>query len=473
MVLPPHLAQASARAPRPSPPTTAQTVLSVQVSPYYQRGSTMPLAVSPASLASHFPHCTVPFRSMGGGCTRARSHDRSYGSSAPAPMSFGASMPTYSPCHLNIMGGGYSPTAWTSTPLVGVTPSCHPTAIVEWAARASADAVSEYAHEILAYWDANASPHERTLFWEKNAGPPLYSRRSIKERLLANAQSEVRRAQWVCTYLAMSVSPPHPHLHKGGSTGPMAPSPAVTPQVSSPSPSKARPPKPAHLTKTASHHHMHLSSSSPSPAIPKGGGASLAEHRAATVLQCWKRRIWLRRWFDQQALLKQKRLRLQSLCRIDLCQLGSGKSSFNSDPDRKDLRPEGFTPSIPHSWPAATTAEEGPMTQMTALLPRSKAPAPCSRFWRGAVVYATDLLRYTNYKLWQHLIFLELGTLTLLLTLAPPLLPQLFNTPTAIILFDVIVASYLVSGSLRSRGRLIRMPTIALLLHQCTKNGLI
>ena len=95
----------------------------------------------------------------------------------------------------------------------------------------------------------------------------------------------------------------------------MAPSPAVTPQVSSPSSSKARlPSTPACLTKTASPQHVQ-SSSSPSPAIPRWGGASLAENRAATVLQCWKRRIWLRRWFDQQALLKQKRLRLQALCR--------------------------------------------------------------------------------------------------------------------------------------------------------------
>ena len=36
---------------------------------------------------------------------------------------------------------------------------------------------------------------------------------------------------------------------------------------------------------------------------------------AATTLQCWKRRIWLRRWFNQQATLKQKRLRLLALCR--------------------------------------------------------------------------------------------------------------------------------------------------------------
>jgi hypothetical protein len=36
---------------------------------------------------------------------------------------------------------------------------------------------------------------------------------------------------------------------------------------------------------------------------------------AATTLQCWKRCIWLDRWFSQQYLQRQKRLRLQSLCR--------------------------------------------------------------------------------------------------------------------------------------------------------------
>ena len=178
-------------------------------------------------------------------------------------------------------------------PSVEVTQSSHPIAIVEWAARACADEVSEYAHEILAYWDANASPRERTLCWEKNAGPPLSSRLSISERLLANAQSEVRRAQWVCTYLAMSVSPSHPQHHKGGSQGPIAPSPAAH-WVSRPSSSMAQTPTPAHLTKTAPQQRL---------------------QRAAIVLQCWKWRIWLRRWFNQQALLKQKRLHLQTLCR--------------------------------------------------------------------------------------------------------------------------------------------------------------
>ncbi len=83
--------------------------------------------------------------------------------------------------------------------------------------------------------------------------------------------------------------------------------------------------------------------------------------------------------------------------RFGLCQLGLGLSLSISDPDQKDLRPEGFTPSLPHPWSAATTAEEGPTTQTTGSSPKSKAPAPCSQFWRGVVVYATYLLGCTNY----------------------------------------------------------------------------
>ena len=99
-----------------------------------------------------------------------------------------------------------------------MTPSSHPTAIIEWAAPASVYAVYEYARKILEYWDANASPHEQTICNEENAGPPLSSRLPIRERLLANEQS-VRRAQWVCTYLAMFISPSHPHHHMGGGHG--------------------------------------------------------------------------------------------------------------------------------------------------------------------------------------------------------------------------------------------------------------
>jgi hypothetical protein len=79
----------------------------------------------------------------------------------------------------------------------------------------------------------------------------------------------------------------------------MAPSPATT-GAAMPSPSSACCSLPAWY--------------SPSPPIILGEGASLAEHRAAAVLQCWKRHIWLCCWFDQQGLLKQKRLHLQALC---------------------------------------------------------------------------------------------------------------------------------------------------------------
>jgi hypothetical protein len=118
----------------------------------------------------------------------------------------------------------------------------------------------------------------------------------------------------------------HPPHHTGGSLGPMAPSPTAL-RVSRPSSSMAQTPTPA------------------SPATLTRGGASLAEHQAATVLQCWKGRIWLRRWFDQQALLKQKRLHLQALCRGASTYASSVRGNCRPPPtlaektsDRKVLR---------------------------------------------------------------------------------------------------------------------------------------
>ena len=334
----------------------------VQVSPYQQRGSTMPLAVYPTPLAQAASPCRLD------------------GWMAPSPIAFGASTPSYSPrCAVSSasMGGEYFPTTRPNMPLVEVTRSGHPTAIVEWAACASAAAVSASVDDVLEYWMTYAHPHETALFKQQTCdlycnilGSPLYPDREMR----------ARRARWVCTYLGMSVSPSHPHhhtegspgpmapsladhswrvkrlspgmvelmsllvsshplQHRGGSTGLMAPSPAITPQVSSPSSSMARPSTPARLTKTApqqrlqtssptSHPHHHRggtgpmaptpaitpqvssplpgkarpptparatqtaspqqkqSLSSPSPATLQRGGASLAEHRAATVLQC-------------------------------------------------------------------------------------------------------------------------------------------------------------------------------------------
>ncbi len=54
-------------------------------------------------------------------------------------------------------------------------------------------------------------------------------------------------------------------------------------------------------------------------------------------------------------------------------------------------------------------------------------------------------LSFGLHKLWQRLLYLESGNLNLRPTLAPPLLPQVFNKPTASILTGVLIASYHVS----------------------------
>ena len=62
MALTPHYAQASTRAPRPSPLSTQPPVSPGKVSPHHQQGSTMPSAAPAASPSHHL----VSFASMGG-----------------------------------------------------------------------------------------------------------------------------------------------------------------------------------------------------------------------------------------------------------------------------------------------------------------------------------------------------------------------------------------------------------------------
>jgi len=119
-------------------------------------------------------------------------------------------------------------------------------------------------------------------------------------------------------------TPSHPKRTMGGSSERSMPPSSAYSRTAPPSPSSASPSSLARFT--------------PSPPIILGEGASLAEHRAATILQCRKWRIWLRRWFDQQALLKQKRLRLQALCR--------GASTYASS-----VRGNHLTPSTPTESP--------------------------------------------------------------------------------------------------------------------------
>jgi hypothetical protein len=109
-------------------------------------------------------------------------------------------------------------------------------------------------------------------------------------------------ALWLLSKLTVPASAPsHPHKSMGGSsTGLMASLPDTT-EAAMPSLSLDCPSLPAWST--------------PSPPTTTGGGATAAEHHATTTLQCWKQRIWLSRWFVQQAEQHQRCLRLRSLCR--------------------------------------------------------------------------------------------------------------------------------------------------------------
>ncbi len=67
-------------------------------------------------------------------------------------------------------------------------------------------------------------------------------------------------------------------------------------------------------------------------------------------------------------------------------------------------------------------------------------------------------LSFGLHKLWQRLLYLELGNLNLHPTLAPPPLPQVFNKPTTSILSGVLVASYHVSEVRIHLGRVLLLP---------------
>jgi hypothetical protein len=257
MALMPEYAQASARAPQLSQPLTGSPMLLAPVSPYHQQRSTMPSA-APAAYSSHH---LMPFASMGGGSPHTRPHDCLYGLMAPSPANTEATPPSPSLAH-------HSTPAWSY--------------------------------------------------------------------------------------------PSHPHRTMGGITeGSMAPSPATT-EVAMPLPSSARPFLPTRSSPThplpmmggsaasaasralvRSQQHMAFTMSKcpgfadANPWVMEDINAVARELQcwyqrhsicwylarqtrrrlATTTIQCWKRHIWLDRWFAQQALQRQKRLHLQLLCR--------------------------------------------------------------------------------------------------------------------------------------------------------------
>ncbi len=113
MALTPEYAQASARAPQPSQPSTGSPMSLAPVSPYHQQGSTCHRQPQ-----RHIPLTTLcPLQAWGGGSPHTRPHDCSYGLMAPSPATTEAAtplpssarpfLPTWSsPTHpLPMMGG--------------------------------------------------------------------------------------------------------------------------------------------------------------------------------------------------------------------------------------------------------------------------------------------------------------------------------------------------------------------------------
>ncbi len=84
------------------------------------------------------------------------------------------------------------------------------------------------------------------------------------------------------------------------------------------------------------------------------------------------------------------------LWRISVRCISLGLLPTTSDPDQQNLQPKGSPSSLPGSWSALTMKEAGTTAQLSSLSPGLNAFAPCSQFWRGAAVYATLFLGYTD-----------------------------------------------------------------------------
>jgi hypothetical protein len=146
MALRPYFAQASAQAPRPSPPSTHSPVLPGKVSPHHQQGSTMPSAAPAASPSCHL----VSSVSMGGGSPHTRPHDCSYGSMAPSPATTEAAKPSPSSAH------PFLPTRSSPT---------HPLPTMDGSAALAASRAMPCSHQHLAFTVSTL-----TIFANKNTG---------------------------------------------------------------------------------------------------------------------------------------------------------------------------------------------------------------------------------------------------------------------------------------------------------------
>jgi hypothetical protein len=256
MALTPEFAQASARAPRPSQPSTGSSMLLAPVSPYHQQGSTMPLAAPAACSSRHL----MLFASMGGGSPHTRLHNRSYGSMAPLPANTEVTLPSPSLAH--------------PSPPARPYPS---------------------------------HPHRTMGGIPKGSMAPLP----------ATTEAATPSPSSARPFLPTRSSPTHPLPTMGGSAA-LAASHALEcsqqrlafTMSKCPGFADANPWVMENINAVARELQYWYQRHSIRWYLARQTRRCLA----ATTIQCWKRRIWLDCWFTQQALQHQKRLRLQLLC---------------------------------------------------------------------------------------------------------------------------------------------------------------
>jgi hypothetical protein len=161
---------------------------------------------------------------------------------------------------------------------------------------------------------------------------------------------------------------------------------------------------------------------------------------AATTIQCWKRCIWLDRWFIQQALQRQKRLPLQLLCRGALAYAMSVRGDCRHHLPPRPTKPPTQRSSVIPSRIVVCHYHEGGGLDKTIILDvaRVEGIGPVLPILEGghcACLFVFGL----HSLLWQHRNYaLAPGGHCFHPTSHPTQLPQLFNACTAPTLIRLI-----------------------------------
>ncbi len=158
------------------------------------------------------------------------------------------------------------------------------------------------------------------------------------------------------------------------------------------------------------------------------------ERRAATTLQCWKRRIWLSCWFPQQAEQHQRCLRLRSLCCGASAYTVSVRGNHQPPPTLTDKTSPTQRSSVIPSRIVVCRYHEGGRHNSTIILvvARVEGIGPVLPILEGGRCVCHFV--FGLHRLWwqQQVFLLGLGGQILHPTSHPTPLPHVSNWPTGI-----------------------------------------